>query len=380
MNAAFRDVVGTAVAVDLKRRQAGDGGKSIVRQNVRAIVDASPVRRRQALDDKKHRHDDRVLRALQRHQRIVDDFVETAALDGERRKEARHAKLQEAWIPFASLAARTHFLGSAVEAFRERKAAALRNSAAILIQRRARIFLSGRPAVTPLRAFLIRARFLKRVLTRIRARLRVGQAALVRSFIKKIAAEHALMPVFFAIRRYANQIACIQRHARSVLARRRAGAALRAAQWERSKHDIVEDYKLVAKRGGLEGATPAMQQDGERAAKELAVLEALPVTKRDQILDNYFTSYRRKYTAAACGYRTAVLRYCRERSINATASGVTTDWRALPRRRKIGNRPGRAQEEDLPAVIDGVARPVFSQLVPRTTLAMMIRAAARESN
>jgi hypothetical protein len=268
-------------------------------------VALSPVQRQHASEAASTKREQRQHDAKEKHAQIVDDFVAAAARDEEVRRGARRAKIQLAWLPLMIFAARTQAAVAAVQGRRDAVATARRLKAVTALQRRVRIWLSGRPKVTLIRALLIRVRFLRRVLTRVRVRLRYLYATRVTSVLRKVHRDHRTLPLFFAMKFFMVRVLRCQRHFRRNMARRRASRRLRVVQWDRAVAGVVDDLRLAVKRGRLEGAPTGLVQDGERAAREMAALVNLPASTRDAFIDEWFTDYLAKYALQLAHYQHA---------------------------------------------------------------------------
>jgi hypothetical protein len=369
---------------------------------------------REARDDTaRQRHNGQLTRrreAKEAHVRFEEEFKMLAASDADNRRQARRLKLQLAWFPFAAFSARTHVLATAVMARRAAVQLAKETKAALVVQRRMRLLIRGRAPVTPLRAILIRARFLRRVLTRVRVRLRGKQVTRIAATLRKIHHDYRTLPLFFAMRFFLKRVLLCQRFYRRRQARRLAGRVMRGLQWDRGTQIVIDELRMTAARARFAGATPTDVADGEAATRGLATLATLTTERRDDMLDGYMRGYSKRFNAELAHWLATTMpglrwripprptgklasrqlnplsrdaverrlqRYNAEMALRAAAAPPDVN-----RMRVLGLlRAESSADSSKSATRHGqplyATRPVFQQLVPSGTLGTMIRVAAR---
>ena len=338
-------------ALEQKRavlRQQHLDGKTVdfvtknAKQDLKDLSKESVSRKRH---DDLERHDERVQKALATHADLLGAFIAKAETDAEERRAARRERYQALWLPIAAFAARSHCLAASLENEHGRIRINHWTAAALKIQRRYRLYLLGRPPVTFARGFVVRARFLRKVLnTRVRPRLRHRYVDRLVATLKTVHRDYKTLSIFMAMKHFARKVLLSQRQWRRRACRRAAGRHMRRLQWEAACAERITDLTLSMKRGRLVGAAPIDIADGDKAAKQLKVLKELTTAARDAILDDAFSAIRHQYEKDLAEYL---------RVATAPRHRLAPPLAALP--------------------------PKFTQLLPHMDMPMLVNQAFREA-
>lgn len=300
----FDDTVAT---MQRERATRSHGGKSFIKHNVAAVRGATKESVRRERRAKADEHAARVVDAQRRHEVVLGDFVERAERDSSDRRDQRHAKYAEAWFPIAALAARTHFMGM-LKIHRDEKLRLQRwGQAAVVIQRHYRMHMQGRVPMTCLRGFLVRARFLKRVLTRVRVRLRHTYTDRLCGVFKQVHGDMRNIMALIAMRRFIRRAKVLQRRWRARVATRVAGHALRVKQWDRVAGLRIVDLNAVIQRAKASDVSPQLRDDAARAHQEQQDLRNMDTAIRDRLLRDCYAEYEAKHLEELALHTAAVV-------------------------------------------------------------------------
>ena len=318
-----------------------------IKRNIRNVMGASQAdlkaRQEEAAQHEKERQ------SAARHRTelatfLRDELADSDLTDADRRRQSRHEKRAVAWLPILALAPRLARFAAAKEKHDADVRHARYSRAAIVIQRRFRLWRrAGIGELSPVRAFLVRARFLRRVLTRVRVKLREMQVERICNFVNKIHYEFQNVAALLGIKRYFRRIRAIQRHFRTRSERRRCELMARREQWRRWITRRDSDLRTITQ-------VATNDTDAQTAAHERHKISLVTDEIRDKGLSAYQRRYLQQFEADCLAYKQAVEKQKERRA-----------------------QRGGAPPEPLPE------KPRYVAVIPSEVLASLVREAIRRA-
>lgn len=274
----------------------------IVHRNVHSVMDWEPesVRRRrkqQSLESKERSHS-----VLDRRDAIEEAFVATI-VTVEKRRELRHHLQAVAWMPHVYLALAAAALLAAHRTDHQKRVNALWSVAVVALERAWLRHKRGIRKLNPIQAFIIRARFLRRCLTRIRYRMLRRFTDRVVHVLRKADFNTRLLMAFRAFHHRVVQGQMLWRQRAEI---KRLQQALRCRQWSRyisvrklDLHILIEKLE----RESVEYGRTLPQLEISKLEKQ-AIDSRFDDALRDRVLEEARADYKvsfvddvRKYEA-----------------------------------------------------------------------------------
>jgi hypothetical protein len=267
-----------------------NGEQSILQRNKLQAYRLTPLAKRQETNMRKEVYATRLEEAKIRRKEHED--AKLNPVTHSQRQEERHAKQALQWILLVMWGSRTGRLCDVIARRHKESFHAKKDRSIALIQRVVRERLLNNRHMSHVKAFIVRARVLRRLLTRVRVTvIRPRYVDIVRQFLQKVSFANR---VFVAFRQFAVRVKNAQRLIRRWRKEKETVRELRLLQWNRCAERRWNDMTLMAAKGS------SVERD--IANRELEDLRSITEAHKLERLERYRRESKAQFDEAMSRY------------------------------------------------------------------------------
>lgn len=249
---------------------------AIIARNRNLAASVSPARKRDALLSRKESLGRKIEEAREKRTEMEQERL-SQILTHEQKTKLRHEKQAESLIVFAALGARLNSLVRALSSHRSQRHLRAAAHAVMVIQRAVRKHVLHSTQMTSVQAFLVRARYLRRFVTRCKVKIfRPKYVDIVKNFLQSVRFETRILMAF---RKLHDRVVRAQRIVRLWQSEKRFMTEIRTVQWTKAVAKRSKDFALMSTKGS------SIERD--LASKELDDLRNISDNLRAKVIENY---------------------------------------------------------------------------------------------
>lgn len=278
----LKETVSALQETDERRASRG-----VIERNRRLAASVSPTRRREICAEKKNALRDRIQDAKQRRDAVEETRLQTIMTHDERQR-ARHREQALHLVVMTALGARLGMMVGAFTRVRNKRLHGEQTRAAMTIQRAVRKHVLGHIQLTPVQAFIMRSRIVRRFCTKVKAKVLVPKYTdMIHRFIGSIRFENRIL---LAFRKIHDRVVTAQRLVRRWQSEKQFMGMIRSLQWDRCVAKRIRDFSVMAAKGS------SLERD--LAMRELEDLRSITPEAKLRVLDKFRTETRQVFLEA----------------------------------------------------------------------------------